>query len=32
VSADAEWKKVQTAKKKPLRLIYVGRLAENKSN
>ncbi|MDP1567032.1 MAG: glycosyltransferase family 4 protein [Polaromonas sp.] len=30
IGADAEWKKIQTAKEKPLRLIYVGRLAENK--
>lgn len=30
MGADAEWKKIQIAKEKPLRLVYVGRLAENK--
>jgi len=30
IGADAEWKKVSTLEEKPLRLVYVGRLAENK--
>lgn len=30
IGVDAEWKKVQIAKEKPMRLVYVGRIAENK--